>query len=49
MSKPYVFAASGGRKFLVRCPRCSRENWTCAVASGVCCWCGYDANRVEAK
>ena len=33
-----------GQAFLVRCPECGRENYQMAVATGVCCWCGYDAN-----
>jgi len=34
-----------GKVYLVRCPECGLENWAMAVASGVCCWCGYDANE----
>jgi ribosomal protein L37E len=34
-----------GKTYLVRCPKCGRENWAPAVASGVCAWCGYDANK----
>lgn len=36
-----------GQAFLVRCPKCGRENYSMAVATGVCCWCGYDANLKE--
>lgn len=28
--------------YMVRCPSCQRENYTMAVASGICCWCGED-------
>ncbi len=34
-----------GKVYLVRCPKCERENYAPAVASGVCVWCGYDANK----
>ena len=33
-----------GCSYLVRCPRCGRENYAVNVASGICTWCGYDAN-----
>ena len=35
----------GGQLYLVRCYNCwdtGRENWACAVASGICAWCGWD-------
>lgn len=32
------------RIFLVRCPKCKRENWALSVSSGICAWCGYNAN-----
>lgn len=41
------FIGDDGRIFLVRCPKCKKENWAPAVASGVCAWCGYDANVEE--
>ena len=34
-----------GKTYLVRCPKCKRENYAMAVSSGVCCWCRYDANK----
>lgn len=30
-----------GRAFVVICPKCKLENWTPAVASGQCAWCGW--------
>lgn len=30
---------------LVRCPECKRENYSCAVATGVCVWCGFEAGK----
>jgi ribosomal protein L37E len=35
-----------GKVYLVRCPKCKRENWSGAVSSGVCAWCGFDANKL---
>ena len=34
-----------GHWFLVRCPRCGRENYGAAVASGICVWCGFDVQE----
>ena len=36
---------SEGRTYLVRCPKCGRENWVPAVSSGTCAWCGYSAGN----
>lgn len=36
---------ANGKTYLVRCPKCKRENYSMAVSSGVCAWCGYDANK----
>ena len=36
-----------GQRFLVRCPECHAENYALAVIDGICCWCGYDANKKE--
>lgn len=35
----------GGRTYLVRCPKCKRENYAMAVSSGVCAWCGYSPDE----
>ena len=29
--------------YMVRCPKCNKENWAMAVASGQCAWCGHKA------
>lgn len=34
-----------GKTYLVRCPKCNKENYAPSVASGVCAWCGYNANE----
>lgn len=36
---------ANGKTYLVRCPKCKKENHAMAVSSGVCCWCRYDANK----
>lgn len=36
-----------GKKYLVKCPKCYKENYAPAVSSGICAWCGYDANKGE--
>jgi ribosomal protein L37E len=39
-----VFKAKDSNKlYLVRCPKCERENYAPAVATGQCVWCGYAA------
>ena len=44
----YLFE-SGGKLFLVRCPKCEKENWAPSVASGQCAWCGYAATDADLK
>ena len=34
-----------GEVFLVRCPKCGRENYALNVTLGICTWCGYNANE----
>ena len=36
---------ANGKTCLVRCPKCKRENYAMAVSSGICAWCGYNANE----
>lgn len=33
-----------GKTYLVRCPKCGKENHAVRVSSGICAWCGYNAN-----
>lgn len=44
----YVFEDDEGKKCFVRCPRCKRENYAPSVATGICVWCGFDANKEAA-
>ena len=45
------FRGDDGRVFMVRCYKCDgergRENYAMAVASGICAWCGDDANLYD--
>ena len=34
-----------GKWYLIRCPECGRENYATNVPTGICTWCGYDANE----
>lgn len=34
-----------GKRCMIRCFECGRENYAPAVMSGCCAWCGYDANE----
>ena len=33
--------------YMERCPKCGKENWAPAVASGQCAWCGYKAKEAD--
>lgn len=41
------FCDEEGKAFLVKCPKCERENYGLAVATGICCWCKYDLNETK--
>lgn len=32
---------------LIKCPKCMRENYSMAVNSGQCSWCGFNANKIK--
>ena len=38
-----------GRRCMIRCISCGRENYAPLVSSGCCAWCGFDANAELAK
>jgi hypothetical protein len=40
---------SNNKVFLVRCPKCKKENYSINVASGICTWCGLDGNKYYLK
>lgn len=52
-NRPPNFIGKNGKLFLIRCficqPDYGRENYTMAVVSGRCAWCGHDANKLEDK
>lgn len=33
-----------GHLLLIRCPECGAENYALNVNTGICTWCGYNAN-----
>jgi len=35
------FRDEQGKLYLVHCYKCNKENYSIAVASGQCAWCGY--------
>lgn len=39
----YSFRTAAGW-YLMRCHECGRENYSLAVATGRCCWCGTPAS-----
>lgn len=47
MNEGSVVFDEHGRPFLVVCPKCGKENWAMAVASGVCTWCGYSVPNLD--
>ena len=45
----YAFKTESGKWYLVRCPKCNKENWSMAVSSGTCAWCNFDMNKDQEK
>lgn len=43
------FKDDKGHFYLVRCPDpdCGLENHAMSVSSGICAWCGYNANEAQ--
>ena len=39
------FSDKDGRCYLVKCPKCKKENYALAVYDGICNWCGFDLNK----
>ena len=39
------FTGKDGKFYMVRCPKCHKENWLPAVATGQCAWCGYKKEK----
>ncbi len=44
LSERENFYSKEGKPYLVRCPKCKMENYAFSVTSGICCWCGWNAN-----
>jgi len=43
--KGHGFISKEGKKCMERCFRCGKENYSMAVISGFCAWCGFNANE----
>ena len=39
------FRGKDGKLYLVRCFACNKENYSPAVASGQCAWCGWKEDK----
>ena len=33
--------------YMIRCPKCGKENYAIAVATGICVWCLYEAKESD--
>jgi ribosomal protein L37E len=33
--------------YMTKCPKCGKENYAMAVASGQCSWCSYKATKED--
>ena len=42
-----IWKGENGNFFMVRCPKCEKENYALNVASGICTWCGYEATEKD--
>ncbi len=43
--KGFGYRKDDGSIGMIRCFECGRENYAMAVSSGMCAWCGHDANE----
>ena len=41
----YFYKKDNGKLGMIRCPKCGKENYALMVSTGICAWCGYDANE----
>ena len=45
MKSNYTFVKDDGKLAMVKCLKCEQENYALNVLSGICTWCGFDANE----
>lgn len=45
--KPPNYKDERGNVCLVCCTQCNAENYATAVTSGICAWCGFNANAQQ--
>lgn len=46
LAKGVDYYPATGDIHLIRCPKCNRENYLPAVATGVCVWCGFNGKEL---
>ena len=46
LEKGVDYYPATGDIHLIRCPKCNRENYLPAVATGVCVWCGFNGKEL---
>lgn len=39
------FISKNKQVYLIRCPKCGKENYAINVALGICTWCGLNGNE----
>lgn len=43
--KGFGYETEEGKRCMIRCFECGRENYVATVSSGLCAWCGFNANE----
>lgn len=43
----FGYMKEDGKIGMIRCFECGKENYAMSVASGICAWCGHDANTED--
>lgn len=46
LAKGVDYYPETGDIHLIRCPKCNRENYLPAVATGVCVWCRFNGKEL---
>ncbi len=43
----FGYTIDNGHICIIRCPFCDRENYSMNVPTGLCTWCGFNANKKD--
>ena len=43
------FYSEEGEAYLVKCPKCKKENYAMNVPTGTCTWCGHKEKDLKEK